>query len=164
MTLLGNRKCFCSNYLCAHKARLRTCEPSSAPVENIRQITPIVQNKPKVKSPRIYLNACKTSTYAQMDNWLNAKNKPNQTQFKANSNPMPKMLINPYIRALYTQKPPCSGQKNKPKTNPIAKMDISMYYTILYNKKPPSGRTKKNPIQTQLSVNKARSCSRSSKM
>jgi hypothetical protein len=52
----------------------------STPVENIRQITPIVQNKPKVKSPPIDLNACVTSTYAQMDNWSNAKNKPNQTQ------------------------------------------------------------------------------------
>jgi hypothetical protein len=47
-----------------------------------------VQNKPKVKSHRIDLTPVRTSTYVQMDNWLNAKNKPNQTQFKANSKPI----------------------------------------------------------------------------
>jgi hypothetical protein len=49
-----------------------------------------------------------------MDNWLNAKNKPNQTQFKANSNPTPKTLINPYFMAPYTRKSLPGGQKNKP--------------------------------------------------
>jgi hypothetical protein len=51
-----------------------------------------------------------------MDNWLNAKNKPNQTQFKANSNPTPKTVINPYITVSYTRKPPSGGRKNKPNT------------------------------------------------
>jgi hypothetical protein len=72
-----------------------------------------------------------------MDNWLNAKNKPNQTQFKANSDPTPKMLINPYIRALYTQKPPPGGPKNKPNSNPIANWsqnNISSLFTSKYDK------------------------------
>jgi 1,4-dihydroxy-2-naphthoate octaprenyltransferase len=80
-----------------------------------------------------------------MDNWLNAKNKPNQTQFKANSNPTPKMLINPYIRALYTQEPPPGGPKNKPKTNPTARMNISPYKIKGCINKTAIRRTKTNP-------------------
>jgi hypothetical protein len=73
------------NYLRAYKAHSTT-------VENIRQITPIAQNKPKVKSPRIHLTAFATNTSAQMDNWLNAKNKPNQTQVKPNAKKAHKSL------------------------------------------------------------------------
>jgi membrane-bound lytic murein transglycosylase len=57
-----------------------------------------VQNKPKVKSPQIDLNAFITNTYAQMDNWLNAKNKPNQTQFKPNAENQRKPLQNKDIQ------------------------------------------------------------------
>jgi hypothetical protein len=104
-----------------------------------------VQNKPKVKSPQIYLTAVITSTYAQMDNWLNAKNKPNQTQFNPKTNPTPKMLINPYIRALYTQKPPSRGPKNKPNSKPMLKMNTNPYKIKTYSEKPPSGPIKTNP-------------------
>jgi hypothetical protein len=96
--------------------RQRTNRPLQPPaVERGIWIHSIMQNKPKVKSPQIDLNPCITSTYAQMDNWLNAKNKPNQTQ----SNPTPKTAINPYITAAYTRKPPPRGPKNKPNSNPI---------------------------------------------
>jgi hypothetical protein len=89
----------------------------STPVENIRQITPIVQNKPKVKSPQIHSSDVITSTYDQMDNWLNQTNKPNQTQFKPNCKNGRKSL---------SQKSICNNSrpraaKNKPKTNPITK-------------------------------------------
>jgi hypothetical protein len=104
-----------------------------------------VQNKPKVKSPQICLSDVITSTYAQIDNWLNAKNKPKQTQFKANSNPTPRMLINTAITALYTQKPPSGGHKNKPKTNPTPKMNTNPYKTKTYIEKPPAGPIKTNP-------------------
>jgi hypothetical protein len=80
-----------------------------------------------------------------MDNWLNAKNKPNQTQFKPNSNPTPKMLINPYIRALYTQKPPSGGPKNKSNSNPTPEMSTTIYNTKTYIEKPPPGPIKTNP-------------------
>jgi hypothetical protein len=86
----------------------------STTVENIRQITPIVQNKPKVKSPRIHLTAVITSTYTPMDNWLNAKNKPNQTQFKPNARNSYKPV---YCRILYTKTAPPRAKKqtqNKP--------------------------------------------------
>jgi hypothetical protein len=119
MTPLDNRKHFHNKDLYAPKARVRTYEASSATAENIRQITPIVQNKPKVKSPRIELNAFTTSTYAQMDNWLNAKNKPNsnpiQSQFKTNAQ---------------------NGHK-------------SLFYCTLYKKTAPRLAKKTNPIQTQ---------------
>jgi hypothetical protein len=106
---------------------------------------PFVQNKPKVKSPQIKLTAFITSTCAQMDNWLNAKNKPNQTQFKPNTNPTPKIVINPYIASAYTRKPPSGGKRDKPKTNPTDKMNISTYYTVRYIMNTAVMSTKTNP-------------------
>jgi hypothetical protein len=82
--------------LSPHKAHSTT-------VENIRQITPIAQNKPKVKSPQNGLSPCLTSTYAQMDNWLNAKNKPNQTQSKPNPNPK-QTQSSPQVKIVLQQK------------------------------------------------------------
>jgi hypothetical protein len=96
------------------KRSLTPHKAHSTTVENIRQITPIVQNKPKVKSPRIDLTAFITSTYAQMDNWLNAKNKPNQTQFKPNAQNGPKPL---YYCTLYNKtaiQRPKKQTQNKP--------------------------------------------------
>jgi hypothetical protein len=110
------------------------------------QTAPVfVQNKPKVKSPRIHLTAVITSTYAPMDNWLNAKNKPNQTQFKHKTNPTPKTVLKPYITVPYTRKPPSGGPKNKPNSNPIPKMSVSTCHTAGYIKNTTVRRTKTNP-------------------
>jgi peroxiredoxin len=104
-----------------------------------------VQNKPKVKSPQIDLNALLTNIYAQMDNWLNAKNKPNQTQFKANSKPTLETVINPYIAAAYTRKPTSGGRKNKPNTNPTPGINTTPFNTKRCTRNTPAGRTKTNP-------------------
>jgi hypothetical protein len=90
-----------------------------------------------------------------MDNWLNAKNKPNQTQFKANSNPTEKMAINAGITTLYAKIPPSGRQKNKPNTNPIPEMNLSPYRTQIYASKAAAGPAKTNPnkpISDRISV------------
>jgi hypothetical protein len=60
------------------------------------------------------------------------------------------MLINPYIRALYTQEPPCSGQKNKPNSNPTPKMSITIYNTKAYIKKLAVRRSQTNPFKPNM--------------
>ena len=57
-------------YLCASKAH-------STSVENVRQISPFLQNKPKVKYAKINLNSFMTIKYEKVDNWSNQTNKPN---------------------------------------------------------------------------------------
>ena len=59
-----------SGYLRAYKAH-------STYVENVRQISPFLQNKPKVKYAKINLNSFMTIKYEKVDNWSNQTNKPN---------------------------------------------------------------------------------------
>jgi hypothetical protein len=81
-----------------------------------------------------------------MDNWLNAKNKPNQTQFKPKTNPMPKTAVNARTTPPSAEKPPSGGHKNKPNSNPTPKMSITIYNTKAYIKKLAVRRSQTNPI------------------
>jgi len=61
-------------------------------------------------------------TYENFIPLAEQKNKPNQTQFKANSNPiseMPKMNVSIYYTKVYNNKTAFRRIRNKPKTNPI---------------------------------------------
>ncbi len=50
----------------------------------VRNYHKIMQNKPKVKYAQINVTSFIRSKYVKMDIWLSGKNKPNQTQNKAN--------------------------------------------------------------------------------
>jgi hypothetical protein len=80
-----------------------------------------------------------------MDNWLNAKNKPNQTQFKPNPANDPKYL---YYGTLH-KKTALRRIKNKPKTNPTPKTSINIYNTKAYIKNTALRPIRANPKQTQ---------------
>jgi hypothetical protein len=107
-----------------------------------------VQNKPKVKSPRIRLTAVLASIYAQMDNWLNAKNKPNQTQFKPNAERAHKLL---HYRTLHNQTV-TPRAKNKPDSNPTPETNTSPYKAKTYTEKKPRGTDKNKPKQTRFQI------------
>jgi hypothetical protein len=89
-----------------------------------------MQNKPKVKSARIDLNAFLTNTCVKMDNWSNQTNKPNQTQFnpeqtqyKPNLKPTPIMNITIGNARDYKNKTAVRRQRanpNKPKSPKFA--------------------------------------------
>jgi len=91
-------------------------------VENIRQISLFLQNKPNFKYAQINLNSFITSKYVKLDNWLNWKTKPIQTQFKAKTNPIaksPKMNVKPCNIMKYKKFLRLLDQKNKANSNPI---------------------------------------------
>jgi hypothetical protein len=77
-----------------------------------------------------------------------------QTQFKPNSNPMPKMVINPYVSASYTRKPPSGGHENKANSNPILKTNTSCVITSRYVKidRWLSWKAKPNKANNQSSI------------
>ena len=89
------------------------------------------RNKPN--SPNVQMNVTNLTTMnCTIFNSLTVvKNKPNQTQFKANSNPIP-------------ERP---------------EMNLSTYFTSKYNNKTAFRRKKTNPIQTQNKPNSERSAS-----
>jgi hypothetical protein len=94
-----------------------------------------------------------------MDNWLNAKNKPNQTQFKPKTNPMPKTVVNARTTPPSAEKPPSGGHKNKPNSNPTPKMNLSPYLLRQYRENPPAAPAKTNPNKPNLSEPPLRSLS-----
>jgi len=80
-------------------------------------------SKNKPNSPNVQMNVTNLSTmiYTIFTSLTKVKNKPNQTQFKANSNPIvkrPKMNINIYHTKAYNNKTAFRRQKNKPNTKP----------------------------------------------
>ncbi len=80
------------------------------------------ENKPN--SPIVQLNVTYLSTmnYPIFTSLKKVKNKPNQTQFKANSNPIPKrpkMNINIYDTKVYDNKTAFRREINKPNSKPI---------------------------------------------
>jgi hypothetical protein len=81
-----------------------------------------MQNKPNFRKSQMNLSIFLQMDYEKLNDWTLGQNKPNQTQFKANSKPISEM----------------------------PKMNVSIYYTIDYSKKPPSGEYKTNPILSGL--------------
>ena len=83
------------------------------------------QNKPNSPIVQIHLTSFTTMNYPILPSLTKVKNKPNQTQFKANSNPItkrPKMNISNFITINYEIFLRLTEQKTKPnkaKTNPI---------------------------------------------
>jgi hypothetical protein len=84
MFLLNNLKYCYNNNLGAAKARLSTCNPSSTPVENIRQITPTMQNKPNFRRADIDATHLFETIYLISSARRDKKTNPIQTQ----SNPI----------------------------------------------------------------------------
>jgi hypothetical protein len=113
-----------------------------------------VQNKPKVKSPRIRLTAVLASIYAQMDNWLNAKNKAKQTQFKPN----PANDLKHLSYCTLYRKTAFRRQKNKPNSNPTPKINTTISGTKTYGNNNAELRIKTNPnkADNQSSTSAAR--------
>ena len=80
------------------------------------------KNKPNSPIVQMNLTNLITMNYAIFTSLTEVKNKPNQTQFKANSNPIPerpKMNAKCAHTKDYEQFIPLAGQKNKPNSNPI---------------------------------------------
>jgi hypothetical protein len=84
MTLLNNRKCFEHKELDAAKARSSTSNAHSATVENIRQITPTMQNKPNFRRADIDATHLFETIYLISSARRDKKTNPIQTQ----SNPI----------------------------------------------------------------------------
>ena len=80
-----------------------------------------MQNKPNFQDGRMHVINIMTRNYKIFLPLAGYKNKPNQTQFKANSNPileMPEINVNIYYKNVYNNKTAFRQIKNKPKTNP----------------------------------------------
>ena len=93
----------------------------STSVENLLQISPFMQNKPKLKDTQMNVSSFITSKYAKVDNWLNQTNKPNSKPIQTQTNPIaerPKMNVNLFTTKDYEEKCGLRLWKNKPNTNP----------------------------------------------
>jgi len=55
------------------------------------QFESIMQNKPNFRNAKMNLNSYLTKYYENKSNWTLGENKPNQSQYKANTNPIPEM-------------------------------------------------------------------------
>jgi len=77
-----------------------------------------MQNKPKVKYAQINVSSFITSKYVKVDNWCNQKNKPKQSQNKANL-VRRRRIANVYDTMNYENKFNWTLGQNKPKTKPI---------------------------------------------
>jgi hypothetical protein len=91
-----------------------------------------------------------------MDNWLNAKNKPNQTQFKPNAERAHKLL---HYRTLHNQTV-TPRAKNKPDSNPTPETNTSPYKAKTYTEKKPRGTDKNKPKQTRFQTPRRSSIAR----
>jgi hypothetical protein len=80
-----------------------------------------------------------------MDNWLNAKNKPNQTQFKPNAQDSPKPL---YFCTLY-KKTPIRRPKKQTQFKPNPKNQHKPIQNKDIHRKTAVERKKSKPKQTQ---------------
>jgi len=87
----------------------------------INQFESIMQNKPNFRKAQMNVTSLYTKDYENKRLADAAKTKPIQTQYKANSNPIPEM----------------------------PKMNVTSILTKHYENKPPSGPKKTNPIRTQ---------------
>jgi len=80
------------------------------------------QNKPNSPNVQIHLTSFITMNYPILPSLTKVKNKPKQTQFKPNSNPIakrPKMNASIYHTKVYSNKTAFGRNKNKPNSNPI---------------------------------------------
>ena len=91
-----------------------------------------MQNKPNFRKSQMNVSNYTTTEYEQMDTWSSGKNKPNQTQYNPNTNPIP---LRPKTNASflptkgYATESAFSLQENKPNqtqstaAEPLAKPD-----------------------------------------
>ena len=88
----------------------------------VRNYKRIMQNKPNFPNTQMNLKFCKKMAYKNFIPLSGQKNKPNQSQFKPNTNPiseMPKMSANVFFTKNYENEPAFRLQINKPNSNPI---------------------------------------------
>jgi len=91
---------------------------TSTTVEDSLQIDLFMQNKPKVKYAQINVSSFITSKYVKVDNWCNQKNKPKQSQNKANL-VRRRRIANVYDTMNYENKSNWTLGQNKPNSKPI---------------------------------------------
>ncbi len=58
----------------------------------IDQFESIMQNKPNLPDAQMNINSVITKDYENKSNWKLGENKANQSQYKANTNPIPEKL------------------------------------------------------------------------
>ena len=90
-----------------------------------KSLTTFRKNKPNLSEDKYGAKHFSTRIYERFHPLAGRKNKPNQTQNKANSNPIAER----------------------------AKMNVNIYQTKVYNNKTAFRRKKTNPIQTQFEPN-----------
>jgi hypothetical protein len=76
-----------------------------------------LQNKPNFQKSQMNLSVCIIIAYENKSNRTLGENKPNQNQYKPNSNPifkMPKMNVNNYYKIDYSNKTYLPRIENKP--------------------------------------------------
>jgi len=86
-----------------------------------KSFTTFRTNKPNSPIVRTDVTSLKSMNYTIFISLTKVKNKPNQTQYKANSNPIPespKMNVNIYYTKAYNNETASGSGKNKPNTNP----------------------------------------------
>ncbi len=88
----------------------------------INQFEAILQNKPNLPNALMNVNTIKTKDYENKRLRRCVKTNPIQTQYKANTNPIPerpKMNENLFATRVYENITTFRPQKNKPNSNPI---------------------------------------------
>ncbi len=88
----------------------------------INQFESIMQNKPNLLDTQMNLNSYLTKDYENKRLCRCVKTNPIQTQYKANTNPIPekpKMNVTSILTKDYENETAFRPQKNKPNSNPI---------------------------------------------
>ena len=108
---------------------------SSTSVENIRQISLFLQNKPNFDFAVINLSSFITSKYEILSLWRGEKTNPIQSQFKAKTNPipeMPKMNVSNYYTKVYRNKTAFRRKINKANSKPIQSQLLAPLARVFY--------------------------------
>ncbi len=103
--------------------------------KTMKNTTIFMQNKANLSEDKFGAKRFSTMIYERFHPLAGIKNKPNQTQFKPNTNPIPerlKMNLRNALKMTYGRFMPLAGQKNKPKTKPKQ----TQFYFFLVAKRP----------------------------
>ncbi len=104
--------------LATHKNRQA---PAASGVRSIKKRV-ILQNKPNLPNTQINLTSVITKDYQNTHLLEHPKTNPIQSQYKANTNPIPekpKMNVTSILTKDYENETAFRPQKNKPNSNPI---------------------------------------------
>ena len=145
---LSSIVCLLSCFVCRLSSVF--CQPSNEIQSTkyyVRTYQRIMQNKPNFQDAQMNVSIFSKKDYNNETAFRRGKNKPNQTQFKPNTKPipeMPKMSLNTYLIRFYSNKTAFRRIQNKPKQTQFQTQFFNSFIRVPY--------TLRGPTQSQQQV------------